>query len=190
MKLLVAIVSLSLMGCGSFTQKTERLIQDSKTEATLQTTDKGNNSYSGDPVDHIVVTASGNGVINLAVGDKGKVNKNEKRDTATDEEISSSFSVDYYIKQIPTAGWALIIFLLIVAVIVYIIWTKTTMAGRAFDGATSEGLNLTREGIKKVMNQLAHETPGSQFHTSLLGELSELREREGSYLHRSDKRRL
>jgi len=162
------------------TDITENFRATETIESKTQSTDKGNNSYSGDPVDHIAITASGNANIQLTVGDKGKVEKNEKRDTATEEEVDSSFSVDYYLRAIPTTGWALILFLLLALMGMAWWLLKTTVAGKAFDSAIAKGLEITAEGIDIVRDKLADAQKGSDLHSELQNELARLRQKEGN----------
>ena len=165
---------LLLCGCSGLTDITESLSKKETQEIKMQTTDKGNNSYSGDPQDNIHVTASGNATIELVIGEKGKVEKNEKRDAATEEEIEASFSVDYYLRAIPTTGWVLILVCLIILSVILFIFLKTTMAGKAFDAGIAKAIDITGRSIDVVRDKLSDATKGSELHSELLGELSRL----------------
>ena len=172
-----------LVGCtSSMTDKTESLKKEQTLDFKMASIDKGSNSYSGDPVDHIVVNASGNGQIHLTVGDKGKVTKGEKRDTSDKEEIEETFSVDYYLRSIPLAGWALIMVLLIV--ILGVIWwfIKTTAIGKAMDASLGKGIEMTEKGIERVYHKLADADKGTDLHTQLQHELSRLERERADYL--------
>ena len=176
MRFFILIIFLS--GCATITDKTESLKKTQTIELKSASTDKGSNSYSGDPVDHIVVTASGNGSVNLTVGDKGKVSKGEKRDTSDKEELKDSFSVDYYLRSIPVMGWAFLGLVFIGIIIAIWVFLKTTMAGKALDGAISKGLELTEMGVNRVMEKLSEANKGTDLHTDLLNELARLRKQE------------
>lgn len=182
MRLLILMLLLS--GCDglSMRDKTENLTKAETLEAKLQTSDKGANSYSGDPVDHITVTAAGNANITLTVGDKGKVQKNEKRDTATEEELETSFSVDYYLRSIPTTGWALIMICFCIVMMVVWWFIKTTAAGKAFDSAIAKGVELTEKNIERVRDRLSDAQKGSDVHTELLNDLSRLKDEKAEFL--------
>jgi hypothetical protein len=165
------LLTFSLWGCSSLSDKTESIAVREKLDHKLQTTDKGNNSYSGDPLEPINVAASGNAKVEIIVGEKGKVEKNEKRDTATEEEVESSFSVDAMLSQVSPAGWAL--FFICFSIFLTAVWwfIKTTAVGKATEGFLAESIDALNEKLNGA-------TPGTELHTELLSELSRLRGRQ------------
>ena len=173
MKYLLATLFLFLLsGCFSSTvDKTEAIKKEQTLDFKTASSDKGSNSYSGDPVDHIVVTASGCAQINLNVGDKGKVQKGEKRDTSDKEELEESFSVDYYLRAIPTMGWAFLGLVGIGLMITYILFSKITKAGAAIDGASAGAINMVTDSTNHVRKMLSEATKGTEHHTYLMNEL-------------------
>ena len=172
-----SLLLIFLIGCtSSMTDKTESLKKEQTLDFKMASIDKGSNSYSGDPVDHIVVNASGNGQITLTVGDKGKVTKGEKRDTSDKEELEESFSVDYYLRAIPTMGWAFLGLVGIGLMITYILFSKLTKAGAAIDGASSGAINMVTDSTNHVRKMLSEATKGTEHHTYLMNELDRLHE--------------
>ena len=157
------------------------------TEIKIQSTDRGANSYSGDPLDHVTVEASGNANVTVTLGDKENVKKNEKRDTSDKEEIEQSFSVDYYLQSIPLTGWLLIIVAMI-ALLGAVWWfLKTTMIGKALDSGIAKGIEMTESAIDRVRDKLSDAEKGSAHHTDLQNELIRLRKEQGEYLRKSKK---
>lgn len=178
------ILAVLLCGCSGLTQKTESLKKTETSEIKLQSMDTGKNSYSGDPVDNVAVSASGNSTINLTITppEKKKISKNEQRSTTIDEEASSSFSVDYYLRSVPLTGWILILVLVVVLAVCGYIYLKTTIAGKALDASVGSGLKLTRKAIDRVRDKLAQADKGTDMHTEMLEELAKLRKQEGDFL--------
>ena len=161
-----------LSGCDSLNTKVEELSKKETVEHKVQNTDKGNNSYSGDPTDEVHVVASGNtGPITINLAPKQKVEKNEKRDTSTEEELDTEFSFDYHIAQISPTGWALLVLALCALAIVMWWWTKTTATGKAFD-------KFTADRIETVNRKLAMAEPGSTYHQELQSELADLQKQQ------------
>jgi hypothetical protein len=173
MKKLASLILLSsLWGCASLSDKTESIKVKETVDHKLQMTDKGANSYSGDPLEPIHIVASGNtGPINITVGEKSAVEKNEKRDTAKEEELEATFSVDAMLSQVSLAGWALF-FVSLTGLMAAAWWfIKTTAVGKATDRFLSDR-------IDDLNSKLAKATPGSDRHIELYDELCALRSRQ------------
>jgi len=183
------LLLLLLVGCGSFSDVKESIKTTETLDASLQTSDKGTNSYSGDPLDQVHVVASGNSSVLLTIGDKGHVEKGEKRDTATEEEIEASFSVDYYIRSIPTTGWALLVLTLCLLLAGVWWFLKTTMIGKAMDASVAKGLELIGENIDLVRDKLSDATKGTEIHSELQVELARLMKQQGDFKHQAKRRR-
>jgi hypothetical protein len=166
------LLLLSLWGCSSLSDKAESIRLKDSVERKLQMTDKGNNSYSGDPLEPIHVVASGNtGPISISVGEKPAVKKNEKRDTAKEEELEAGFSLDAMISQLSTAGWALLLVSFSGLLIVTWWFIKTTAVGKATDKFLADGIDTLNEKLAKA-------APGTDLHTELYSELCNLRARQ------------
>lgn len=168
---LIWIIIFSLWGCGSLTDRTEEFTKTETVDHKLQTSDKGNNSYSGDPLEPIHVSASGNAKVDIQVGEKGRVEKQENRDTSAEEEVESSLSLDAMVSQVSLAGWALL--LICISILLAIVWwfIKTTAIGKATD-------TLLADSIDTVNGKLSKSTPGTELHTELMTELANLRMRQ------------
>ena len=155
MKIIFISLTLLLCGCSnllnSTTKKTE--IQKTRHDASKATA-QGSVDITYPQAASYNVTASGNAVVSLAADAGGMVKASKQEAKTATEKSDQSFSLDEMIKSVPQWAWPLLIMSIIGLIITYIIFTKTTAAGRAVDAGLAGGIDIAAKGVAILTAEL------------------------------------
>jgi len=183
------ILLLCLVGCGqgmggalTDTTRNTNIIEKLKLKEASDL--KGSITFDHPQPTKVSGTASGNGIVNISLGEPGRVKDTKSKDLTTKESVESSFSLDEMVKSVPLVGWILLGVVLIVLIVVVVVALKSTIAGKALDAAVGAGLDLTTDLIDKTRNELVLADPKSDLHTKLNSDLNALNERKQGFLTR------
>ena len=158
----IVLISLTLLLCGcsdllkSVNKKTE--IQETRHDASKATA-QGSVDITYPQAANYNVTASGNAVVNLAADPGGTVKASKQEAKTATEKTDQSFSLDEMIKSVPVWLWPIMIMAIIGLIIAYIIWSKTTAAGRAADAGIAGGIEAASKVISSLTESLEDMDP-------------------------------
>lgn len=174
------IVVFILIGCGA----KDTVVELSKKEHVIEkhkSKEKGNLNFEGITPDVFNPVASGNSSITIIIGKKAPTKISETKDTSTEDESESDFSLDYYIFESHPGYqvfWLLALSLLIYMIIKFI--RNSAVAG-ALDKSLAMGIDLTSASIEKVHKKLHDADRGTDWHSDLLSQLTELEKERGIF---------
>lgn len=152
-----------LAGCGQMLNsfKQQKTLEESRSDITNATIRGGVNISYPEP-SIVTITASGNSSPSIIVGaHKGMVVASKKENKSADERHSARFSIDEFVESVPEWAWPVLIFSLATFLVVYIFWSKTTATGRATDSLLAGGIDLAKNQIDIMKEELINMKPGS-----------------------------
>ena len=170
MKWLLIILLFIGVGCGP-----SRLLTQFKKDTKVKTGKKSASEataegefrirYPEAPQTQISPVVSGNSVVNVSLsGPRGFIDANKSEKRAATDKSSSKFSFDELIESTPTWLKLLILIAIIFLIRVYIVFVKSTMAGKALDAGLSMGIGVLGRGISNISKKLEHMNPqGTEF---------------------------
>ena len=112
----------------------------------------------------LTLHASGNAKIDVrvpSVSSDGRVIWETSQRNSMREDIEESFSIDKWVKNVSTAGWALLALCASVFLVTLWFFLKHTIAGKAADAALGASIDFAKETACKLNDSLRDMAPGS-----------------------------
>lgn len=186
MRLLPLLLIPCLLGCGQILSsfKQQKTLTEKRADVTKATL-AGAVEITYPESTQFAPTASGNSQISIIVtGHKGIIRAKKHETKTADESHSGSFSIDEWVESTPVWVWPCIIFGMIGLIVAYIIWSKTTVAGRATDHLIAGGIKLVDKQVDHLNDELVHMKPETPEHIAMKKLLDRLKEDRSKMLER------
>lgn len=181
MKYSLCIMLFLAVSCGT-TQIKEKILKQENQQESIDNKQKASINFDGPTPDHIVITSSGNGPINVNTIPKQKTTLSEKQNTSFSGDSTSAFSVDYWVESTPS--WVKLLILFAWIIIVWSIWIfiKTSVTGKVLDAQVGAGLETVGGMIAIAKDKLMVNDNNTPEHIVYTAQLRLLQEEQARLL--------